>query len=164
MALVKIQFRCIVLLTSQHSSSRLRPFTMTSLNGNIFRVTGPLCGQFTGHRCIPHTNASDAVLWCFFFDLRMNKRLSKQSWGWRFETPASSLWRHRNVDETKGWLEFPESHDAYTNGLACASVMWFRAFQVRFGFAKDLTWNGDIVFQLSAYSRIPSVNGQIVMC
>ena len=23
-------------------------FMMTSLNGNIFRVTGPLCGEFTG--------------------------------------------------------------------------------------------------------------------
>ena len=25
-------------------------FMMTSSNGNIFRVTGPLCGEFTGHR------------------------------------------------------------------------------------------------------------------
>ena len=33
---------------------------MTSSNGNIFRVTGPLCGKFTGHRWIPLTNASDA--------------------------------------------------------------------------------------------------------
>ena len=32
-----------------------------------------------------------------FFDLRLNKRLSKQPWGWWFETPAWSLWRHRNV-------------------------------------------------------------------
>ena len=31
-----------------------------------------------------------------FFDLRMNKRLSKRSWGWRFETPWCSLWRHGN--------------------------------------------------------------------
>ena len=28
-----------------------------------------------------------------FFDLRLNKRLSKQSWGWWFETPSRSLWR-----------------------------------------------------------------------
>ena len=35
---------------------------MTSSNGNIFRVTGPLCGEFTGHRWIPHTEASDADL------------------------------------------------------------------------------------------------------
>ena len=38
---------------------------MTSSNGNIFRVTGPLCGEFTGHRWIILTKASDAELWCF---------------------------------------------------------------------------------------------------
>ena len=27
----------------------------------------------------------------------LNKRLSKQSWGWWFETPSRSLWRHCNV-------------------------------------------------------------------
>ena len=30
------------------------------------------------------------------FDLRLNKRLSKQKWGWWFETPLHSLWRHCN--------------------------------------------------------------------
>ena len=29
-----------------------------------------------------------------FFDLGKNKRLSKQSWGWWFETPSRPLWRH----------------------------------------------------------------------
>ena len=33
---------------------------MTSSNGNIFRVTGLLCGEFTGHRWITRTKASDA--------------------------------------------------------------------------------------------------------
>ena len=27
----------------------------------------------------------------------LNKRLSKQSWGWWFETPSCSLWRHCNA-------------------------------------------------------------------
>ena len=40
---------------------------MTSSNGDIFRVTGHLCGEFTGHRWIPHTKASDAELWCFLW-------------------------------------------------------------------------------------------------
>ena len=31
-----------------------------------------------------------------FFDLRRNKRLSKQPWGWLFDTPSLSLWRHCN--------------------------------------------------------------------
>ena len=51
---------------------------MTSSNGNIFRVTGHLCGEFTGPRWIP---AQRPVTRSFdvFFDLRLNKRLSKQS-------------------------------------------------------------------------------------
>ena len=40
---------------------------MTSSNGNIFRVTGHLCGEFTGPRWIPHTKASGAELWCFLW-------------------------------------------------------------------------------------------------
>ena len=32
-----------------------------------------------------------------FFDLRLNKQLSKQSWGWWFETPSRPLWRHCNA-------------------------------------------------------------------
>ena len=34
-------------------------------NPNIFRVTGPLCWEFTGHRWIPLTTASDAELFMF---------------------------------------------------------------------------------------------------
>ena len=40
---------------------------MTSSNGNIFRDTGPLCGEFTGPRWILRTKASDAELWCFLW-------------------------------------------------------------------------------------------------
>ena len=42
-------------------------FMMTSSNGNIFRLTGHLCGEFTGPRWIPRTKASDAELWCFLW-------------------------------------------------------------------------------------------------
>ena len=42
---------------------------MTSSNGNIFRVTGHLCGEFTGPRWIPHTKASDAELWCLLWSV-----------------------------------------------------------------------------------------------
>ena len=35
-----------------------------------------------------------------FFDLCLNKRLSKQSRGWWFETPLGSLWRHCNAIRT----------------------------------------------------------------
>ena len=69
---------------------------MTSTNGNIFRVTGPLCGEFTGPGEFP-VQRPVAGIFDVFFDLRLNKQLSKQSWGWWFETPSWSLWRHCNV-------------------------------------------------------------------
>ena len=84
---------------------------MTSSNGNIFRVTGPLCGKFTGPGEIP---AQRPVTRSFdvFFDLGLNKRLSKQPWGWWFKTPSWSLWRQCNASSskrspmvwTKSWL------------------------------------------------------------
>ena len=61
-------------------------FMMTSSNGNIFRVTGPLCEEFT--------KASDAELWRFLLSVPgLSKRLSKYWWGWWFETPWRPLWR-----------------------------------------------------------------------
>ena len=68
---------------------------MTSSNGNIFRVTGPLCGEFTGPGDFP-TQRPVTQSFDVFFDLRLNKRLSKQPWGWWFETPLWSLWRQCN--------------------------------------------------------------------
>ena len=51
---------------------------MTSSNGNIFRVTGPLCGEFTGPGEFP-TQRPVTRSFDVFFDLRLNKRLNKQS-------------------------------------------------------------------------------------
>ena len=50
----------------------------------------PVTGEFPSQR--PVTRSFDV-----FFDLHLNKRLSKQSWGWWFETPSRPLWRHCNV-------------------------------------------------------------------
>ena len=66
---------------------------MTSSNGNIFRVAGHLCEEFTGE--FP-TQTTVTLSYDVYFDLRPNKRLSKQSWGWWFETPSRPLWRHGN--------------------------------------------------------------------
>ena len=49
----------------------------------------PVTGQFPSQR--PVTRSFD-----IFFDLRLNKRLSKQSRGSWFETQSYSLWRHCN--------------------------------------------------------------------
>ena len=52
----------------------------------------PVPGEFPTQR--PVTLSFDV-----YFDLRPNKRLSKQSWGWWFETPWRPFWRHRNVHD-----------------------------------------------------------------
>ena len=70
-------------------------YMMTSSNGNIFRVTGPLSGKFIGHRWFPLTKASDAELW--FYYLGLNNRLSKQFTRRWFDTPSCSLWHHYNL-------------------------------------------------------------------
>ena len=49
----------------------------------------PVPGEFPAQR--PVTRSFDV-----FFDLRLNKRLSKQSWDWWFETLSRPLWRHCN--------------------------------------------------------------------
>ena len=54
----------------------------------------PVPGEFPAQRSV--TRSFDV-----FFDLHPNKRLSKQWWGWWFETPPRPLWRHRNVDWRK---------------------------------------------------------------
>ena len=49
----------------------------------------PVTGEFPAQR--PVTRSFHVL-----FDFRLNKRLSKQSWGWWFDTPSGPLWRHCN--------------------------------------------------------------------
>ena len=50
----------------------------------------PVTGEFPSQRPVTRSFG------IFFLNLRVNKRLSKQPWGWWFETPLRSLWRHCN--------------------------------------------------------------------
>ena len=63
--------------------------TFSALLG-ICAGNSPVPGEFPTQR--PVTRSFDV-----YFDLRPNKWLSKQSWGWWFETLSCSLWRHRNA-------------------------------------------------------------------
>ena len=60
---------------------------ITSSNGITFRVTGHLCGEFTDHRWILRTKASDVELWCFFICAWLN--------GWVNNGQAGDFRRHR---------------------------------------------------------------------
>ena len=64
----------------------------------ICAENSPVPGEFPTQR--PVTRSFDV-----HFDLRPNKRLSKQSLGWWFETLSPPLWRHRNGGYMMGhWL------------------------------------------------------------
>ena len=73
----------------------------------------PAPGEFPAQR--PVTRSFDV-----FFDLRLNKRLSKQSWGWWFETLSGPLWRHNNAENTQRYKTRPPSLDFWIDNLHTA--------------------------------------------
>ena len=104
---------------------------MASSNGNIFRVTGPLCGDFTGpgefpaHR--PVTRSFDV-----FFDLRPDKRLSKIR-------EAGDLRRHRgHYDVTVIKLYYTESLQK-PNSSTTSLQFAFLAGKQRNNFKRNIT-------------------------
>ena len=60
----------------------------------------PVTGEFPTQR--PVTRSFDV----FFLYLRLNKRLSKESRGWWFQTTLRPLWRHCNEPEWKGMIDY----------------------------------------------------------
>ena len=76
----------------------------------------PVTGEFPAQRSV--TRSFDV-----FFDLRLNKRLSKQSWCWRFGTLSRPLWRHCNgllwqMSSEYPWFIYIISHKT-CNVLLC---------------------------------------------
>ena len=70
------------------------------------------------HLSLPVTRIFDV-----FFDLRLNKRLSKQSWGWWFETLSSPLWRHCNgVIGNRNVSSFVKTKWVFLHSDNCATV------------------------------------------
>ena len=65
---------------------------ITSWNGNILRVTGPLWGESTGHWWIPLIKASGMELWCFLW-FAPDQTVSR----WWIEMQLGLLWRHCNA-------------------------------------------------------------------
>ena len=89
--------------TKYAHSTHFVEFCSISLMVNFTHV---LKNDFTGTRAIHDENSQatgefpaqrPVTRFDVFIDLRLNKRLSKQWWGWWFETPPSPLWRHCNV-------------------------------------------------------------------
>ena len=78
----------------------------------------PAPGEFLIQR--PVTRSFDV-----YFDLCPNKRLSKQLWGWWFETQSRPLWHHRNeiwvyVSHIEGLMQ------DYSNWIYCSRALSHR--------------------------------------
>ena len=84
MAYINVIASCILGSVGGASSN------MTSSYGNIFGVTAHLCGEFTGDRWIPLTNASDTEFDFFIY-----------AWitGWVSNGEAGDLRRHRSLSD-----------------------------------------------------------------
>ena len=81
--------------TLQWGKPTLLRKNMTSSNGNIFRVTGPLWGECPSHRWSPLTKASEAELWCFLWSTN----------SWAINRDARYLRRHcAHYNATVMWL------------------------------------------------------------
>ena len=72
---------------------------MTSSNGDIFHVTGPLWGESTGHWWIPLTKANDVKLWFFFICAWTND--------WIDNRDAGDLRLRRNHAHNEGTVMLP---------------------------------------------------------
>ena len=87
---------CIADPFSQFQRLHIHISMMTSPNGDLFRVTGPLCRESTGDQWIALTKTSNAELWCFLWSApEQTAEETIKTPG--FETPSRSLWRHCNV-------------------------------------------------------------------
>ena len=80
--------QCIVSGAITNTMNLYVGFDISLILANIIAIF--TIGEFPAKR--PVTRSLNV-----FFDQRLNKRLSKQSWGWWFETLSRPLWRHCNV-------------------------------------------------------------------
>ena len=80
--------------SDSYSSWWRHPMETFSALMAICAGNSPVTGEFPAQRLV--TRSFDV-----FFELGLNERLSKQSWGWWFETPSHPWWCHS--DERLKW-------------------------------------------------------------
>ena len=88
----------------------------------------PVSGEFLAQRSVTRS-------FYVFFDLRSNKRLSKQLWVWWLETHSPPLWRHSNgLKVGMDWYRLCLAEAQIGNGITCWQYKQFdwRQTHVRF--------------------------------
>ena len=129
------------------------------VNGE-FRVLRPVTGSF-------------AVL----FNLRLNKWLNKQSWGWWLETLSCPLWRHRNEH---GLLHTTENYSVlkryrrswcYNIVYLCEILTkWYVASYGKYGKQKNSVYGGHfgdhflkVFLRVDRLANLCNIEYQVVM-
>ena len=74
----------------------------------------PVIGEFPAQRPVTRS-------FYVFLDMRLNKRLCKQSWDWWFETPSCPLWRHCNESPCHS---IPRVHFYTTIPYCLFGIIW----------------------------------------
>ena len=111
----------------------------------------PVTGEFPSQR--PVTQSFDV-----FFDLRLNKWLSKQSWCWWFETPSCQLWLHCNVIyistlNTLHCIDTVNVHDIYQWPWSAKVWICRRHLIPIQGLYLEVAWNRLLVWYLPTSSK-----------
>ena len=86
----------------------------------------PATGEFPAQR--PVTRSFDV-----FFYRCLNKRLSKQSWGWWFETPSRPLWRHSNELRSNNCIHSVDINQNDNQDFRCFKCWWPFITDVKIG-------------------------------
>ena len=106
---------------------------MTSSNGNIFRVTGPLCGEFTGPVNSPHKGQWRGALMFSLICVWIN--------GWVNNGEAGDLRRHRShYDVNVMWISLGHQ-DRYPKGnlIIAVSSCWHTGIKT-WSISTGLVW------------------------
>ena len=121
--------------TDTRSSMITCPFRIFCALLALCAGNSPVTAEFPSQR--PVTLSCDV-----FFDVRPHKRLSKQSWGWWFETPSCSLWRHCNANELQyrdlTWIK--GNRDNNNGCMATCSIDGFPAWMASNAESVSIWW------------------------
>ena len=108
----KMVFATCMRLVCLHGHTTLVVLMMTSSNGNILRVTGPLCGEFPGHRWLnsPYKGQWRGALMFSLITARINSWVNNCETGDLRRHRAhydviGMLWPHTDLRVTARWLE-----------------------------------------------------------
>ena len=119
----------------------------------------PVPGEFPAQR--PVTRSFE-----IFFDLRLNKRMSKQPWGWWFETLSCPLWRHCNVRSWSVcyWCTIYSTRQLIYSHTVCDLSYWILLYFYNIGIDKPYYFSSVLFLFLSHFSSASSALNSSAAC